>query len=215
MDLSKYGVNLDNKILNIALTHSSYSAENGGECYERLEFLGDSVLGLIISEYFYKKSNMTEGEMSKIRASYVCESALFEYAQKACLIDNIKYGEGLKGTVCMAVVSDVFESVVACIYLNSGYNKAKEFVMDIAKEYIDSKHHFMNDYKSYLQELVQTDKKSVSYQLIKEVGPSHDKTFTIDVIVEGMVYGRGVGKTKKEAEQRAAQNAIEKKAGSV
>ena len=215
MDLSKYGVQPDNKILDIALTHSSYAAENNAECYERLEFLGDAVLGLVISEYFYKKTDKSEGEMSKIRADYVCESALFEYAKKAGLVDHIKLGEGLKGSICETVVADVFESVVATIYLNSGYNKAKEFVLDIAEEYIESGHHFMNDYKSYLQEMVQTDKKSVTYRLLKEVGPSHDKTFTVEVIVEGMVYGEGVGKTKKEAEQKAAKSAIDKKAGKI
>ena len=212
MDLSKYGVPADNKILEVALTHSSYTGENGGECYERLEFLGDAVLQLIISEYFYKESDMSEGEMSKIRASYVCESALFEYAKKVGLIDHIRLGHGLEGQVCQTVVADVFESVVATIYLNSGFNKAREFVMETCKEYIDAKHLFMNDYKSYLQELVQTDKKSVTYNLLDEVGPSHDKTFTVEVIVEGMVYGKGTGKTKKCAEQNAARSAIDKMA---
>ena len=212
MDLTKYGIKENNEILKTALTHSSYTAEHGGQCYERLEFLGDAVLQVVISEYFYKETNMSEGEMSKIRASYVCESALFEYAKKVGLIDHIRLGHGLEGTICQTVIADVFESVVATIYLNSGLSKAREFVMDTAGEYIDAKHLFMNDYKSYLQELVQTDKKSVTYNLLSEVGPSHDKTFTVEVIVEGMVYGKGTGKTKKCAEQNAARSAIEKMA---
>lgn len=208
MNLSKYGVMPDNKILNIALTHTSYSNEHGCLSYERLEFLGDAVLQLIMSDYFYKNSNYDEGEMSKIRASYVCESALDEYAKIINLKDYIKVGHGLEHTINETIVADVFEAVIAAIYLNSGYSKAKEFVMDISMPFIKNKTKFMSDYKSYLQELVQTDKKSVTYNVIKEKGPAHDKTFEVEVIVDNMVYGKGIGKSKKEAEQDAAKNAI-------
>lgn len=208
MNLSKYGVMPDNKILNIALTHTSYSNEHGCLSYERLEFLGDAVLQLIMSDYFYKNSNYDEGEMSKIRASYVCESALDEYAKIINLKDYIKVGHGLEHTINETIVADVFEAVIAAIYLNSGYSKAKEFVMDISMPFIKNKTKFMSDYKSYLQELVQTDKKSVTYNVIKEKGPAHDKTFEVEVIVDNMIYGKGIGKSKKEAEQDAAKNAI-------
>lgn len=212
MNLTKYGVAEDNKILAVALTHSSYAKEKGGEHYERLEFLGDAVLQLIMSEYFYKKSKMTEGEMSKIRASYVCENALFAYASKIDLIPKIKLGHGLEKTVNAAIVADVFEAVIAAIYLNSGYGKAKAFVLETAKEDLGKHEGFMQDYKSHLQELVQTEKQSVTYNLIKETGPAHDRTFKVEVVVEGIVYGVGTGKSKKEAEQKAAANAIKKKA---
>ena len=213
MDLNKYGITNDNKILNIALTHSSYANEMGGENYERLEFLGDAVLQLIMSDYFYKKTNLSEGDMSKIRASYVCESALFAYANEIGLTSKIKLGHGLENLVNETIVADVFESIVAAIYLNSGYSKAKEFVLDIALPFIEKEETFTNDYKSYLQELVQTDKQSVTYNVINETGPAHDKTFEVEVIVDGIVYGMGIGKSKKEAEQKAAADAIKKKAG--
>ena len=213
MEITKYGINKDNKILNIALTHSSYANEFGGEHYERLEFLGDAVLQLIISEYFYKKTKLTEGEMSKIRASFVCENALSTYVEDIGLTPLIKLGHGLEKNISDAIAADVFESVVAAIYLNSGYNKAKEFVMDATLTYLEKGEGFMSDYKSSLQELVQTDKKSVFYHVTKESGPAHNKTFEVEVVVEGITYGRGKGKNKKEAEQKAAYDAILKKAG--
>lgn len=215
MDLTKYGVSNDNKILNIALTHTSYSNENNCESYERLEFLGDAVLELIISEYFYKNSNMNEGKMSKVRASYVCESALDEYAKKINLKDYIKVGHGMEDDINETIIADVFEAIIATIYLNSGYTKAKEFVLSIVKPYIENHTHFMSDYKSYLQELVQTDRKSVTYNVISESGPAHDKVFEVEVVVEGIVYGRGRGKSKKEAEQNAAKAAIDLSVGEI
>ena len=213
MDLAKYEIRKDNKILNIALTHTSYANEHKCLSYERLEFLGDAVLQLIMSDYFYKNTSYNEGEMSKIRASYVCEWALDEYAKSINLKDYIKVGHGLEHTINETIIADVFEAVIATIYLNSGFSKAKEFVMDIALPYIKSNTKFMSDYKSYLQELVQTDKKSVTYNLIAEEGPSHDKTFTVEVVVDGIIYGKGIGKSKKEAEQMAAKNAILLSAG--
>ena len=151
--------------------------------------------------------------MSKKRASFVCESALFAYAKDIGLPKNIKVGHGLENKVNEAIVADVFESVIATIYLNSGYNKAKEFVMDVALPYLKKGEGFMSDYKSHLQELVQTDQKSVIYKVINEKGLAHDKIFEVEVIVDGITYGRGKGKSKKEAEQKAAYDAILKKAG--
>ena len=124
--LSDLGIEIKNiELLNIALTHSSYSNECGGENYERLEFLGDSVLQLIMSEYFFENSDLKEGDMSKIRASYVCENALFEYSKKINLIPNIKVGHGLDHTVNETIVADVFEAVLAVIYLDKGFSVAK------------------------------------------------------------------------------------------
>ena len=215
MDLSKYGVSSDNKILGVALTHTSYANEHNVTSYERLEYLGDAVLELIMSDYFYKNTDYPEGKMSKIRASYVCEAALDKYAEVIHLRDYIKVGHSLESDINETITADVFEAVIATIYLNSGYNKAKEFVMDIAKPFILNNVKFMSDYKSYLQELVQTDKKSLSYNVVKETGPSHDKTFEVEVEVDGIVYAHGIGKSKKEAEQNAAKNAIMISAGDV
>ena len=215
MDLSKYGVSSDNKILSVALTHTSYANEENVPSYERLEFLGDAVLELIMSDYFYKQTDYSEGKMTKLRASYVCESALDEYAKVINLRDYIKVGHGLKHMINETITADVFEAVIATIYLNSGYSKAKEFVMDIALPFIIKEVKFMSDYKSYLQEMVQTDQKSVTYNVINESGPSHDKTFEVEVLVDGIVYAKGIGKSKKEAEQNAAKNAILISAGDV
>lgn len=215
MDLSKYGVSSDNKILGVALTHTSYANEHNVPSYERLEFLGDAVLELIMSDYFYKNTDYPEGKMSKVRASYVCEAALDKYAEVIHLRDYIKVGHSLESDINETITADVFEAVIATIYLNSGYNKAKEFVMDIAKPFILNNVKFMSDYKSYLQELVQTDKKSLSYNVVKEMGPAHDKTFEVEVEVDGIVYAHGIGKSKKEAEQNAAKNAIMISAGDV
>ncbi|MDD4387534.1 MAG: ribonuclease III [Clostridia bacterium] len=212
MKLSKYGIK-NNELLNVALTHSSYANENGGESYERLEYLGDAVLQLILSEYLYKNTNYDEGEMSKIRASYVCESALFAYAKDINIIKDIKLGRGLENQVNETIVADIFESLVASIYLTNGYNKVKDFVLNLVIPYIEKDIVFSSDYKSYFQELVQTDRNTVSYNVVKETGPSHNRTYEIEVMINDIVYGKGVGKSKKEAEQNAAHDAIKKKAG--
>ena len=211
MDLTKYGINNDNPILNIALTHSSYANENNSQDYERLEFLGDAVLELIISEYFYKNTDLKEGQMTKKRASYVCEEALDEYAKSINLKDYIKVGHGIEAN--STIIADVFEAVIATIYLNGGLNKAREFVLDIAVPYIERNVIFLSDYKSYLQELVQTDQKSVEYRVINESGPAHNRTFEVEVVIDNIVFAKGTGKSKKMAEQNAAKKAIELSAG--
>lgn len=210
--LSKYNIELKNdELINIALTHSSYSNECGGENYERLEFLGDAILQAVSSEYFYLNTNLNEGDMSKIRASYVCESALFEYSKNIGLIPYIKVGNGMEQDN-VTIVADIFESVLAVIYLELGFVSVKKYILDIMVPYIESKTVFYSDFKSHLQELVQTDKKSLEYRVINESGPAHDKTFEVEVIVDGIVFGTGIGKSKKDAEQKAAQDAIKKQA---
>ena len=209
--LKDLGIEIENlELLNVALTHSSYSNECGGENYERLEFLGDSVLQLIMSEYFYKNNNYTEGEMSKIRASFVCENALYEYSKKINLIENIKVGHGLEHEVNETIIADVFEAVLAVIYLDKGYNVARDYIYKVVIPYVLEKRVFYSDYKSHLQEMVQTEKKSLEYVLIDETGPAHDKRFKVSVLVDGIVFGTGIGKSKKEAEQNAAKDAIKK-----
>ncbi len=211
--LTDLGIDIKNKdLLNVALTHSSYSNEAGGENYERLEFLGDAVLQLIMSEYFYNNKNMSEGDMSKTRASYVCENALYEYSKKIGLIPFIKVGHGLDHTENETIIADIFEAVLAVVYLDKGFDVAREYIYKIAIPFVEEKRVFLSDYKSHLQEMVQTEKKSLEYVLISDTGPSHDKTFKVNVLVDGIVFGTGIGKSKKEAEQAAARDAIKKAA---
>ena len=212
--LKKYGIDINNKtLLNEALTHSSYSNEHKGiNNYERLEFLGDAVLELIISEYLYNNYNLKEGEMTKVRASFVCEKALDKYSSDIGLHKYIKVGMGQINNINEAIVADVFESVLAVIYLEKGCNTAKEFIYKIVVPYIESNYDFLSDYKTKLQELVQTDKKSLTYEVVKETGEAHNKTFYVEVKINDIVYGKGSGRSKKEAEQNAARDALNKSA---
>ena len=209
--LEKYNIKIENKdLLELALTHSSYSNEHGGSNYERLEFLGDAVLQLISSEYFYKHLDVGEGELSKIRASFVCESALAQYSKDIGIDKHIRVGNGQIKNINDILNADCFESVLGAIYLDKGFQVAKDYALTILKPYIKEHHVFLGDFKSRLQEMVQTDKKSLEYRLVSEIGPSHDKTFKFEVIIDGIVYGSGVGKSKKEAEQKAAEDALKK-----
>ena len=209
--LDKYNIKITNQeLLKTALTHSSYSNEHGGPNYERLEFLGDAVLQLITSEYFYKKYDYQEGELSKIRASFVCEEALAQYSKDVGINKYIKVGNGQKDNINDTIIADTFESVLGAIYLDQGFEVAKKYVLEVLSPYVLEHHVFLGDYKSRLQEMVQTDKKSLEYRLVSESGPSHDKTFVFEVVIDDIVYGRGTGKSKKEAEQNAAHDALKK-----
>jgi len=211
--IKKYNLEgINGQLLNAALTHSSYANEKGGRNYERLEFLGDAILQLIISDYYYKYTKFDEGKMSKERASYVCESALASYTKELGLAELIKVGEGQKDNVSDSILADIFEAIIGTVYLSFGYNKAKKFVETIILPHIKRGDNYFDDYKSALQEMVQTTKNSLEYVLVSEMGPSHNKTFKIDVIINGIIYGRGIGKTKKEAEQNAAYIAYQKQA---
>ena len=205
--------NIDKNLLMEALTHSSYSNEHkDSKNYERLEFLGDAVLELITSEYFYKSTSEKEGVMTKKRASFVCEQALAHYAKDIGLIEHIRVGRGQEGNVNDTIIADVFESVLGAIYLTNGLSAAKEYIYEIIVPYIKKDFIFLGDYKTMLQEYVQTDKKSLEYVLVKEYGEAHDKTFEVEVKIDGIVYGKGIGKSKKEAEQHAAFDAYKKSA---
>lgn len=209
--LKPFNIEITKKgLLELALTHSSYSNEHGGGNYERLEFLGDAVLQLITSEYFYNLSGAQEGELSKIRAGFVCEEALAQYSKDVGIDKYIKVGNGQINNVNDTIIADCFESVLGAIYLDKGFLVAKDYALKILEPYVKEHHIFLGDYKSRLQEMVQTDKKSLEYVLVSEEGPSHDKTFIFEVVIDGIVYGRGIGKSKKEAEQQAARDALEK-----
>ena len=200
----------DIKVYERALTHTSYANENNCESYERLEFLGDAVLELVVSDYLYKNYDQNEGSLTKMRANFVCENANYEYMQKIGLYKYIKVGHGETGNVKKAIVADIFEAFIGAIYLDQGFDKVKEYILNIVTPYINNKTYFFNDYKSILQELMQTDKRSFTYELIDESGPSHDKTFTIVVRIDNVIYGKGTASSKKEACQLAAKDTLEK-----
>ena len=210
--LKKYNIIPNNiKLYEIALSHSSYANEHKDkEDYERLEFLGDAVLELVVSEYLYKNYEEKEGDMTKSRANYVCENANFEYMQNIGLYKYIKVGNGELGKIKKAIVADIFEAFIGAMYIDQGFLVVKEFILNIITPYINNNTHFINDYKSILQEAMQTDRRSFDYVLIDESGPSHNKTFTIVVKIDNVIYGKGIASSKKEAERLAAKEALEK-----
>lgn len=198
-----------------AFSHSSYVNEHHlKQDYERLEFLGDAVLDLVVADYLYSNQNKAEGEMTKIRASYVCENALAEYAKELNLSNYIKVGHGEMvdgGNYKKTIVADTFEALIGAIYIDLGYATARKVLLNIIVPYIENENiTFFSDYKSALQEYIQTEQKTLYYELISETGPAHNKSFTIQVKIDDIVYGVGSASSKKEAEQEAAKSAIEK-----
>ena len=207
-----YGVKIKNeKLLLTALTHSSYANEHECECYERLEYLGDAVLEIVCSEYLYNKTDCTEGQMSRLRSLYVCENALYEYSKKVNLKDYIRLGNGIE-EANKTIIADVFEATMAVIYLEQGISAVKRVFNKLIVPFIEHHEDFLMDYKSLLQESVQTVKKSVTYNLVSETGPAHKREFKVEVVIDDLVYGVGVGGSKKEAEQNAAKEAYMKRA---
>lgn len=205
----------DNKHYITAFQHSSYVNENHLKSdYERLEFLGDAVLELVISDYLFKNLEIKEGDMTKLRASYVCENALYEYSKKLNLSEYIKVGHGEEidgGRYKKVILADIFEALMGAIYLDLGFTVVKEVISTIIIPYIeDPKIIFFSDYKSALQEFVQTEQRSLIYEVVEETGPAHNKTFTVVVKVDDIVYGKGSAPSKKEAEQEAAKDALTK-----
>lgn len=213
--LEKMGI-IPNRIelYETAFTHTSYAYEENRESYERLEYLGDAILELVISEYLYLHTEYGEGMMTKLRAHYVCETALYEYSIRLGLNEYLKLGHGEEqtgGKYRKAIVADIFESFIGALYLDQGLETAKNFIYDTVIPCMEkNEFDFFSDYKSKLQELVQTDQRSLTYHIINEEGPAHNKTFTAVVQIDDIVYGTGVAHSKKEAEQEAAKNALEK-----
>ena len=203
------------KYYNTAFCHSSYVNENHLKSdYERLEFLGDAVLELVMSDYLYNNLNIKEGDMTKLRASYVCENALYEYSTDLGLSKYIKVGHGEEidgGRYKKVIMADIFEALMGAIYLDLGFSVVKKVILDITVPYIENpKVVFFNDYKSALQEFVQTEQRSLVYNVIAESGPAHNKSFTTEVRIDDIVYGVGTAGSKKEAEQEAARDALNK-----
>lgn len=213
--LDELGIKPNNlELYNQAFTHTSYANEHNLESYERLEYLGDAVLELIMSEYLYLNTNQEEGEMTKLRSHYVCENALYEYSLILHLNDSLRLGHGEEesgGKYRKAIVADIFEAFIGAMFLDQGFLTVRNFIYQHIIPLIEEhKIDFFEDYKSKLQEFVQTDKRSLEYFVVEETGPAHNKTFTVEVKIDNIVYGRGSAHSKKEAEQVAAKNALEK-----
>lgn len=203
------------QLLSHALTHSSYANEKHWDktrCNERLEFLGDAVLELVSSNFLFQNyPTMPEGEMTKLRASLVCEPTLAFCAEAISLGDYLLLGKGedlTGGRTRPSVVSDAMEAMIGAIYLDGGLANAKEFIYRYILNDIEHKQLFY-DSKTILQEMVQANyKESLSYELLKEEGPDHNKTFEVCVKLGGRVIGTGSGRSKKAAEQLAAYHGI-------
>lgn len=211
--LEKLNIKIKNtNLLTTALTHSSFANEHRTDDYERLEFLGDAILEAVTSEYFYLHTNYKEGMMTKLRANFVCEKALATYAKSVGIDKHIRLGHGQMHNLNDTIIADVFEAVIGCIYLDQGYETAKRYIDTIIIPFIKKHNDFNADYKTKLQEMVQTGKKSLEYVVTNEYGESHNKTFEVAVKIDGITYGKGLGKSKKEAEQMAALDAFNKSA---
>ncbi|BED92572.1 MAG: ribonuclease III [Candidatus Paraimprobicoccus trichonymphae] len=205
------------KYLEMALTHSSYSHEtnNKNESYERLEFLGDSVLGLITSDYiFLNCPNLPEGDLTKLRASLVCEKTLCKFSQKLNVGKYLRLSNGEKksgGEKRVSILADVFESLTAAIYLDGNIKYAENFVLKfIIPEINNASLDKFCDYKTSLQEIAQKNPEEViKYILTDQKGPDHNKIFTVEVRINSNTVGVGAGRSKKEAEQNAAKKTLE------
>ena len=202
-----------------ALTHSSYSNENKNYPFnERLEFLGDSVLSIVISDYLFKKeTKLPEGELTKIRANIVCEESLSEVSKNIHLGKYMLLGKGEEATggrERISILADAREAVIAAIYLDGGIKCAREFILTNMEKIINDsiKGKIFRDYKTCLQEVLQSNgENNIWYKLIEEKGPDHNKRFVMEVGINDTVLGVGEGKSKKDAEQVAAKCALDKK----
>ena len=207
----------DKSLLKLALTHSSYANEMGdaSRCNERLEFLGDSVLSLIVSEYIFKNfSDRPEGELTKLRASLVCEKSLCQFSKQLNIGEHMLLGKGEAlsgGRERPSILADAFEAVLAAIYLDADFEHAKNHVLRFVIEELNhTEDEVFKDYKTTLQEVIQRNREEhLSYILVDESGPDHNKSFKVEVHLNSNVIGSGVGKSKKQAEQLAAKQALQ------
>ncbi|NLL63036.1 MAG: ribonuclease III [Ruminococcaceae bacterium] len=206
----------DIKLLETALTHSSYANEkgNGHKSNERLEFLGDSVLSFITADYFFTNfKDIPEGDLTRLRAATVCEKSLFEFAKEIDLGEYLLLGKGEQrtgGRERASILADAFEALIASLYLDGGIEAARKFVVQFVKTAIKSNKIVFDDYKTVLQEVIQKNpEEKLTYVLTNEIGPDHDKIFEVEVHLNSNVIGKGTGRTKKHAEQEAAKEALE------
>ena len=218
MDLEKrIGYHFREKqYLQTAVTHSSYANEmkDPTPYNERQEFLGDAVLSIVVSDYLFKNSSLAEGDLTKLRAALVCEKSLCGFAAKIDLGSAIRLGKGeemMGGRTRPSILADAFEALIAAIYLDSGIESARKFVLPFVTEMLEHEDSLsFKDYKTILQEIIQQNpEEKLVYKLVGEKGPDHDKRFLVDVMLNSNVIGRGEGRSKKNAEQMAAKEALE------
>ncbi|MGM9969142.1 MAG: ribonuclease III [Anaeroplasma sp.] len=211
----KIGYIFKNKdLLKIALTHSSYANEHTIECNERMEFLGDAVLELCMSNYLYNAIDLDEGVLTKTRAKAVCESALDLYAKRINLSKYLFLGRGEEqsgGRKRPAIIADALEALLGAIFLDSNFKTAYKIVERLFIPYLNEVIK-QKDYKSLLQEKLQSEKRTIRYEIVRDEGPTNNKIFEAVVYMDDILMGRGIGKTKKEAQQNAAKSALEKEA---
>lgn len=206
----------NSKLLQRAMSHSSYANEmrlhEGSN--ERLEFLGDAVLSIVVSDYIFKHfSHLPEGELTKLRASLVCEKSLYGFSRQLGLGDYLLLGKGEQqngGRERPSILADAFEALLAAIYLDGGMEQARQFVLRFVKPELHGGPEAFKDYKTALQEIIQQNPEELlQYVLVDESGPDHDKSFTVEVRLNSNVIGVGKGHSKKAAEQAAASQALE------
>ena len=202
--------------LEVALTHSSYANEVKHQLKynERQEFLGDAVLSIIVSDYLFNNYTVPEGELTKLRAAIVCEKSLDVMANKIHLGEYLRLGRGEErtgGRTRPSIIADAFEALIAAIYLDSGIESARAFVLPFVTEMLEHEDSLsFKDYKTILQEIIQQNpEEKLVYKLVGEKGPDHDKRFVVDVMLNSNVIGKGEGRSKKNAEQMAAKEALE------
>lgn len=207
----------DINLLKNSFTHTSYANENKTKSNEKLEFLGDAILEFTVSEYLYKNySNLNEGEMTKVRATVVCEESLHSVATKYKFNEMLYLGRSERlsgGAKKQAILADSVEAVIAAIFIDSGIEQAKKFIINNLKDSIEqaSRNVGQKDYKTVLQEELQKHGSvKIEYSIIREEGPDHDKTFIAEVRCDGKYLAEGSGNTKKQAEMEAARKALEK-----
>ncbi len=215
--MQKIGYTFKNEMLiTTALTHSSYANEWKRQLKnnERLEFLGDSVLSLVVAEHLFENyKHLPEGELTKLRASLVCEKSLHTFAKQLGLGPMLLLGKGEEhtgGRERPSILADAFEAVIAAVYLDGGFEEAKKYVLRFIPQSLDTQANIgLQDYKTILQEIIQKNKEEkIEYVLIMESGPDHNKRFEVEVHLNSNVIGTGIGHSKKQAEQNAAREAL-------
>lgn len=221
MELDEFEENIgyvfqDKQLLKTALTHTSYAYEKNTRSNEKLEYLGDSILEFVSSEYlYYQYSNLNEGEMTKVRATVVCEKSLLKIANRLNFSDFLYLGKSELANVRSkktAILADSVEAVIAAMYLDGGIEPVKKFIVTNLKEEIEIASHNvgLKDYKTVLQEKLQKNGNvKIEYHIIEEKGPDHNKIFTAEVLCDENVLAVGVGTSKKNAEMEAAKKALE------
>lgn len=203
--------------LSTALTHSSFANESKQKCEsnERLEFLGDAILSIVVSDYLFKHCpELPEGDLTKLRASLVCEKSLCRFSKSLGVGDHLKLSRGERhsgGAERPSILADAFEAIIASIYLDGGMEEARSFILRfVVPEIKNPKPRAFKDYKTALQEIIQQNpEEKLHYVLVGETGPDHNKHFVVEVHLNSNVIGKGGGRSKKEAEQQAAREALE------